>query len=135
MDFDFTSETLTLDITQVLTVTGTGALTLPAGTTAEEPTGVAGMIRWNSTVPQLEYYNGTAWVSLGTAGLVTSITGTTNEIAAGGVFTAQTGAVTLTTPTTFVAPGSVQVTTSFQTSATNTISAAGTTQGTATALT
>ena len=46
---------------------GTGALTIPRGTTAEQPsTGlVGGMIRFNSTTNRLEVYNGTAWQSVG----------------------------------------------------------------------
>ena len=46
---------------------GTGALTVPSGTTAQQPsTGlVGGMIRFNSTVNRLEVYNGTTWQGLG----------------------------------------------------------------------
>jgi len=44
---------------------GTGALTLPSGTTAQQPTGVAGMFRFNETVGKMEFYNGTAWESIG----------------------------------------------------------------------
>ena len=43
---------------------GTGALTLPSGATAQQPTGVVGMIRFNSTLNRLEMYNGTAWQGL-----------------------------------------------------------------------
>ena len=42
----------------------TGAITLPVGTTAQEPAPVAGMIRFNSTTTHFEGYNGTAWVQL-----------------------------------------------------------------------
>ena len=44
---------------------GTGALTLPSGTTAEQPTGVGGMIRFNSSSNRMEVYNGTSWQSIG----------------------------------------------------------------------
>ena len=44
---------------------GTGALTLPSGTTEQQPTGVTGMIRFNSTSNRLEVYNGTVWQSVG----------------------------------------------------------------------
>jgi len=46
---------------------GTGALTLPSGTTAQQPsTGlVGGMARFNSTLNRLEVYNGSVWVSIG----------------------------------------------------------------------
>ena len=42
--------------------TGTSALKLPVGTTAQRPvTPVVGMIRYNSTTSLVEVYNGTAW--------------------------------------------------------------------------
>jgi len=46
-----------------LVSTGTGALTLPVGTTAQRPTAVVGMIRYNTTLATTEIYNGTSWVS------------------------------------------------------------------------
>jgi len=52
----------------------TGAITLPAGTTAQEPTGVAGMLRFNSTTTQFEGYNGTTWASVGGAAIVNDTT-------------------------------------------------------------
>ena len=36
----------------------------PVGTTAQRPTPAAGMLRFNSTTNTLEYYNGSAWVSI-----------------------------------------------------------------------
>ena len=57
-DFDSTS-------TAEGTFSGTGALTVPSGTTEQQPTGVAGMIRFNSTLNRLEVYNGTVWQGLG----------------------------------------------------------------------
>jgi hypothetical protein len=39
-------------------------LQYPAGTTAQRPTPSAGMMRYNSTTNTLEYYNGSAWVSI-----------------------------------------------------------------------
>jgi len=63
-------------ISSDLTVSGTGAITVPVGTTGEQPTGVAGMIRFNSTLNRLEVYNGTVWQGLGgisaTGGTVTT---------------------------------------------------------------
>jgi hypothetical protein len=38
-------------------------LTLPVGTTAQRPTAVVGMIRYNTTTATTEIYNGTSWVS------------------------------------------------------------------------
>ena len=54
----------TLDVSQ-----STGAIILPIGTTGQEPASpVAGMIRYNSTVPQVEAYVGSAWTALGAGG-------------------------------------------------------------------
>ena len=50
-----------LTVTGNATFSGTGALTVPTGTTEQQPTGVAGMIRFNSTLNRLEVYNGTVW--------------------------------------------------------------------------
>jgi len=44
---------------------GTGALTLPSGTTADQPTAVMGMIRFNETIGKLEFYMGTSWETVG----------------------------------------------------------------------
>ena len=46
---------------------GTGAITIPAGTTAQQPTGVQGMLRFNTTTTSFEGYNGTTWTSVGGA--------------------------------------------------------------------
>jgi len=43
---------------------GTGALDLPAGTTAQRPTPVTGMWRFNTSTNGLEYYNGSSWVAM-----------------------------------------------------------------------
>ena len=39
----------------------TGGLFLPKGTTAQRPTGVTGMMRFNTTTSAVEVYNGTGW--------------------------------------------------------------------------
>ena len=67
-------------ISSDLTVSGTGAITLPSGTTAQQPsTGVVGMIRFNTTVNELQVYNGTIWKIVGgmnaTGGTITDIGG------------------------------------------------------------
>ena len=46
-----------------LNITSTGALKIPAGTTAERPTGVAGQLRYNSELARFEGYNGGNWVN------------------------------------------------------------------------
>lgn len=43
---------------------GTGAAQMPSGTTLQRPgVPVAGDMRFNTTTTQMEYYNGTIWVS------------------------------------------------------------------------
>ena len=51
-----------------LEVTGTGALKLPVGTTAQQPTPQTGQLRFNSETLSFEGYNGTAWGAIGGAG-------------------------------------------------------------------
>ena len=48
--------------------TGTGAITIPVGTTAQQPTGVQGMLRFNTTTTSFEGYNGTTWGAIGGGG-------------------------------------------------------------------
>lgn len=97
MDFDFNLETITPDLTTVLTVAGTGCLQLPSGTTGQQPgTAIAGALRWNTTVPRIEFYNGTVWGPFGT-GTVTSVSGsggTTGLTLTGGAITTS-GTLTL----------------------------------------
>jgi hypothetical protein len=69
----------TLNANSTLAVTGvatfsadsafnsTGALKIPAGTTAQQPTPTTGMIRYNSTNASFEGYYASAWSSLGSA--------------------------------------------------------------------
>jgi hypothetical protein len=47
---------------QSLTINDTGFLTLPSGTTAQRPTAVAGMIRYNTSDSAAEYYNNSLWI-------------------------------------------------------------------------
>lgn len=94
MDLDFTLETITPDASTILTIGGAGALQLPSGVIGSRPSGAgAGALRWNTSTPQVEYYNGSAWSTF-SAG-VTTITGT-----AGITANVSTGAVTLSTPIT-----------------------------------
>jgi len=98
MDFDDSIDTITPDIASLLlTIGGTGALQIPSGSTAQQPTGaVAGAMRWNTTVPRIEYFNGTVWSSFGT-GTVTSVSGsggTTGLTLSGGPITTS-GTLTL----------------------------------------
>ena len=65
-----TNLTSTLAVTGVATFAadssfnGTGALKLPVGTTAQQPTPVTGMIRYNTTLGQFQGY-GVAWGAIG----------------------------------------------------------------------
>jgi len=45
--------------------TSTGALQISKGTTAQRPTPVSGMMRFNATTSKFEGYNATAWGQLG----------------------------------------------------------------------
>ena len=62
---------ITLNVTGAATIggdssfTSTGALLLPKGTTAQQPAGVNGKIRYNSTINQFEGYAAGAWGQLG----------------------------------------------------------------------
>jgi hypothetical protein len=44
-----------------VTFTSNGHITIPAGPDADRPSGVAGMIRFNTTTNEFEGYNGTGW--------------------------------------------------------------------------
>jgi hypothetical protein len=54
----------TLGVTGNVTLSSTGFLKLPVGTTAQQPTPAAGMIRFNTDTIQFEGY-GTAWGTIG----------------------------------------------------------------------
>lgn len=48
-----------------LFMSGTGAIKVPSGTTAQRPTGSVGKIRFNSDLNRYEGYNGSSWSSIG----------------------------------------------------------------------
>ena len=56
------------DETSYISLAGTHALKLPTGNTSEQPTGVSGMLRFNSETSSFEGYDGTAWGSIGGGG-------------------------------------------------------------------
>jgi len=69
--FDINNSTITTsgDFTiapgsDLVNINATGAVKLPAGTTAERPTAVSGQLRYNSQLNRFEGYNGTNWVNL-----------------------------------------------------------------------
>jgi hypothetical protein len=53
-------------------ISGTDAMLVPVGTTAQRPTGAAGYFRYNSDLTSFEGYNGTAWSSLGNPSISTT---------------------------------------------------------------
>ena len=57
-----TTNTLTIG---GLHVNSTGAVEMPTGTEAQRPTGVAGMLRFNTEATSFEGYNGTVWGAIG----------------------------------------------------------------------
>jgi hypothetical protein len=70
-DFQISESTITSasDITLTpsagsVNVIGSGSLTIPAGTTAQRPSGVAGQIRFNTQLARFEGFNGTNWINL-----------------------------------------------------------------------
>ena len=65
------TERMRIDNSGDVTMSSTGSLKIPAGTTAQRPTGVNGMIRFNTTLNYIEYYNG-AWLDTSSIGIVAS---------------------------------------------------------------
>ena len=79
-----------------LHVAGTGAIVIPSGTTAQQPTGVTGMIRFNTAVGKLEFYTGTVWSTIGgvnaIGGAVTNVGGyAIHTFTSSGTFTVNLG--------------------------------------------
>lgn len=99
MDFDFTTETITPDNTNLLTIGGTGGLEIPVGDTATRPISpVEGTIRYNTDLSKIESYIGfptPGWYTYD--GTVTSVDvsgGTTGLTYSGGPITGS-GTITL----------------------------------------
>lgn len=57
---------ITITINQDVICNSTGAITVPVGTTAQQPTGANGMIRYNTTLSKLEAYANGAWYTFNT---------------------------------------------------------------------
>ena len=60
-----TANVTTLVVTGNASFTSNSAVLLAKGTTAQQPAGVAGYIRFNTDTTQFEGYNGTAWTDVG----------------------------------------------------------------------
>jgi len=99
----------TLTASGAVTLTGTGAMKLNSGTTAERPSPSNGMIRYNTSTAAMEGYINGAWTSLTTGAFVSSVaTGTgltggpittTGTIAIDSTVATLTGTQTLTNKT------------------------------------
>jgi hypothetical protein len=67
----------TIGLTDNPVLPGTGSVTVPVGTTAQQPSGNAGMIRYDTTAGAFYGYSGTGWNQFSLAGGVTQVnTGT-----------------------------------------------------------
>jgi len=55
----------TLSVGGDTTISSTGAIQIPAGTSAQRPTSATGQIRYNTDTSAYEGYNGTSWSTLG----------------------------------------------------------------------
>jgi len=94
-------------------VNSTDAIKVPVGTTEQRPTGVAGHIRYNTTLGRFESYNGTAWGAIGggaTGGgadevfVENSQTITTNYTITAGKSASSVGDITINTGITVTIP-------------------------------
>lgn len=65
MAIKISGTTIITDETNYIELAGTNALKVPSGNTAQQPSGVAGMFRFNTTDSSFEGYNGTAWGAIG----------------------------------------------------------------------
>jgi hypothetical protein len=60
-----TTDSLTINTLQNPTLNSTGSITIPSGTTAQRPASpVSGMLRYNTTVSNMEIYINGSWVTL-----------------------------------------------------------------------
>jgi len=71
----------TISIVDNATFPGTGGVILPNGTTAQQPIGASGQVRYNTSTSRFEGYTGGTWVNFGVGdGTVTSVGGTADQI-------------------------------------------------------
>lgn len=77
MDFDYDTETITPDNTNLLTIGGSGGFELPIGTTLQRPvTGIAnGALRYNTDLSVIEGYVALSWTPLSTGSTSITLTG------------------------------------------------------------
>ena len=60
--------TIINDQTAYIDLAGTTAVKVPVGTTGEQPTGVIGQLRYNTTSNSFEGYSSTGWGAIGGGG-------------------------------------------------------------------
>ena len=93
------------------TFSGTEAITLPRGTTAERPGyPVNGMLRYNTTLGAAEQYRNNVWVSIDVAPVISSISPTSYNGAAGTTFTITGSGFQSTDTVKFVTTGGAEYT-------------------------
>jgi hypothetical protein len=54
-----------LEVNGLVGTSPTGGIIIPSGTTAQQPTGVTGMLRFNTTFGKLQVYDGNLWIDVG----------------------------------------------------------------------
>jgi len=54
-----------LEVNGLVGTSPTGGIIIPSGTTAQQPTGVMGMLRFNTTFGKLQVYDGNLWIDVG----------------------------------------------------------------------
>jgi hypothetical protein len=97
----------TISIVDNATLPGTGGVVIPKGTTLQQPVGVSGQFRFNTTTNRFEGYISGSWVNLGAGdGTVTNVNGTTNQIS---VLNGTTTPIISITPNPII-PGTASIT-------------------------
>jgi hypothetical protein len=97
----------TISIVDDATLPGTGGVVIPKGTTLQQPVGVSGQFRFNTTTNRFEGYISGSWVNLGAGdGTVTNVNGTNNQIS---VLNGTTTPVISITPNPII-PGTASIT-------------------------
>ena len=102
----------TISITDNPVIPGTAAMTLPSGTSAQQPVGASGQMRFNSDTQTFDGYSAGSWRQFSTAGGVTSFGGgttgltpaaqTSGSITLGGTLNVSNGGTGATTLTGYV---------------------------------
>jgi hypothetical protein len=83
--FNIAGERMRIDSSGDITMSGTGSVKIPSGTTAQRPSSpTAGMVRYNTTEDYVEYYNGNAWLPTSQTGVVAA-GGTESNVTISGI--------------------------------------------------